>query len=140
MYNMVMDKSLREYERYISGEIEKIHFEIKDSKTTAHLNLIRPKVKALLEFHVDSVHNFQHERLIHLIVTFFFGGLLILFAGVSFIPKDITYDLLNHLILAITLILFVVEIFYIRYYYYLENGTQRLYKYSKKLFEMIEKE
>ena len=61
----------------------------------------------LAAFHARRIAEFQHERLVHLLVTMFFACLL--FAAVG-------------------LFLFVLELFYIRHYYYLENGTQRLYR------------
>lgn len=63
---------------------------------------------------------FQHERLVHLIVTFFTGISTILFLlGLLYFS---TIPLL--LLFLITLFLFIPYIFY---YYYLENGVQKLY-------------
>lgn len=72
---------------------------------------------------------FQHERLIHLIVTVLFALMTILvflLAVTNFAPW--TGVLL--------LLLLVLLIPYIRHYYLLENGTQKLYQYYDKLEEL----
>ena len=63
---------------------------------------------------------FQHERLIHLIVTFFTGIATILFLLGMLYFSNLSLVLL----FIITLCLFIPYIFY---YYYLENGVQKLY-------------
>lgn len=69
---------------------------------------------------------FQHERLIHLIVTVVFAILTIIsiFGGLAW--PGITTFLLTGLLLALL-------IPYISHYYYLENGVQKLYEYYDKL-------
>ncbi|MBR3211268.1 MAG: hypothetical protein IKF71_04980 [Bacilli bacterium] len=62
----------------------------------------------------------QHERLIHLIVTMFMGLFCVLFL-LAFITLE---QILLLLLFVITLCLFIPYIFH---YYYLENGTQKLY-------------
>lgn len=81
----------------------------------------------LAAFHARRIAEFQHERLAHLLVTMFFACLLFAAVGLFFavIPAGL---LLSVLMGVLTLILFVLELFYIRHYYYLENGTQRLYR------------
>lgn len=68
---------------------------------------------------------FQHERLIHLIVTVSFALLTVLmfFACLTWpcIP-----------IYLITLLILILLIPYIRHYYFLENGVQKLYEYYDK--------
>ncbi len=69
-----------------------------------------------------NIKFFQHERLIHLIVTVFVGLGTILFFGIGLLTDNLFF-----LILAlITLILFA---FYIFHYYFLENSVQKLYDY-----------
>lgn len=63
---------------------------------------------------------FQHERLVHLIVTFFTGVSLILFLIAAVAFNSISFILL----FVVSLCLFIP---YILHYYYLENGVQRLY-------------
>ena len=68
-----------------------------------------------------QIKHFQHERLIHLIVTVFVGIVSILIFGFALILEN-TYLMILFLIL---LCLFIPYIFH---YYYLENGVQKLYK------------
>ena len=63
---------------------------------------------------------YQHERLIHLIVTFFTGIGMILF-----LIAALHFESIMLLVLfLLTLCLFIP---YILYYYYLENNVQKLY-------------
>jgi len=65
---------------------------------------------------------FQHERFIHLIVTVTFAVLtMISFLG-CFVWAGISFFLLTGLFMALL-------IPYIRHYYILENGVQKLYEY-----------
>lgn len=69
---------------------------------------------------------FQHERLIHLIVTVTFALLTVAALFVSFFYQ--TFGL--YLLILLFLVLLIP---YIRHYYLLENGVQRLYEYYDKL-------
>lgn len=69
---------------------------------------------------------FQHERLVHLIVTFLTAVSAILFLlGYLFLDNIYLFVLFG-----ITLVLFI---FYIIHYYTLENGTQKLYELYFKI-------
>ena len=69
---------------------------------------------------------FQHERLIHLIVTVLFG-----LATVITIPAFLILQELSLLVLGA---LFLCLLFpYIVHYFHLENGVQQLYLYYNKL-------
>ncbi len=76
--------------------------------------------KNLPEDILTTISFFQHERLVHLIVTFFAGISSIIFL-ISFIYFE-SVPLL--LLFTITLLLFIPYIFH---YYFLENGVQKLY-------------
>ena len=66
------------------------------------------------------IHFYQHERLVHLIVTFFTG-----IGCILFLLGTLAFSMLPLLLLfLITLCLFIPYIFY---YYYLENNIQKLY-------------
>ena len=72
---------------------------------------------------------FQHERLVHLIVTVTFALLTMLaILGVMLEPQPALFILI--------LLLVVLLIPYIRHYYILENGVQKLYRYYDKLMKM----
>lgn len=76
--------------------------------------------KDLAEEVLTKIQFYQHERLVHLIVTFFTGIGCILFL-LGFIAFEMIPLLLLFLI---TICLFIPYIFY---YYYLENNVQKLY-------------
>ena len=76
--------------------------------------------KGLSEEVLTKIHFFQHERLVHLIVTFFVGVSSILFL-LGFISFE---NIALLLLFILTLLLFIPYIFH---YYTLENGTQKLY-------------
>ncbi len=65
---------------------------------------------------------FQHERLIHLIVTVTFAVL----AFLTLIGCVLSFQIP---LLLLELLLLVLLIPYIRHYYILENGVQKLYTY-----------
>ncbi len=76
--------------------------------------------KVLDEEVLRTIQFFQHERFVHLLVTVFVGISCILF-----LLGTLQFGLFGLLILfIITLLLFIPYIFH---YYYLENGTQKLY-------------
>ena len=85
------------------------------------------------------VQQFQHERLIHLIVTMFFSLFMILFFVLFLIltvtlPSGESTKLILGVIGGITLALLVTTLLYVRHYYILENGTQELEDITKKLY------
>lgn len=90
----------------------------------------REKEKLLVQ-----IQFFQHERLIHLIVTVLFalltvGSIFITLVAGQYLP----------LLLALDLLFFSLLIPYIYHYYLLENGVQTLYSYYDDLEKMQEKE
>ena len=84
-------------------------------------------LEKLARYHCTRVQEFQHERLVHLLVTFFFAGLFL--ASLAAFLAAATMGLaMNCLLGLLAMILFVLELAYIRHYYQLENGVQRLYE------------
>lgn len=136
-----MDKKLLNHEQFIQTEIEKFEHNSKKAETEGEKEFLQEGIVRLYKYHQMNICNFQHERLIHLIVTFSFAGLLLLSIITLFllalIPVDYNYAVLNNLVLFIIVILFITEIFYVKHYYDLENGAQRLYKLSEKLYKII---
>lgn len=88
--------------------------------------------KTLGDFNRTQIGFFQHERLIHLLVTLFFG--LIFFTSVV-----INLWLVNTGILTISVILVIMLGFYIRHYFVLENGVQKLYRLEKEIIQRGQK-
>ncbi|MDR0407963.1 MAG: hypothetical protein LBH45_03485 [Campylobacteraceae bacterium] len=72
---------------------------------------------------------FQHERLIHLIVTVFVGLLDMISFIMLFLASGYTVFVLNAL-------LSILFIFYIMHYYALENGTQKLYRLLDEMIKL----
>lgn len=77
-------------------------------------------VRDKLEEHLVQVGFFQHERLIHLIVTVTFALLEMLAIVLSVIS-----DSLFTLVLPVVILILLVP--YIRHYYILENEVQKMY-------------
>lgn len=75
-----------------------------------------------------QIRFFQHERLIHLIVTAVFGLLTMLALIGIFLAEESTIPMV--VLLVFFLILLIP---YIRHYYILENGVQKLYEYYDRL-------
>ena len=85
----------------------------------------------ITEFHLNQISFFQHERLIHLIVTMSMGIILVgVLAGAIISQNQFMY-------LAVVVII-ITEGFYIRHYYRMENGVQRLYEQYNLLREKRE--
>ncbi len=77
-------------------------------------------LKLILERYHTQLRNFQHERLIHLLVTltFVFASLVVFF---------LTIYLNSYIALALVSILLVMLLAYIYHYFKLENRVQKLY-------------
>jgi hypothetical protein len=115
-----------------------------DKKLQAYIDYIEKESKhpseELIRFHRDQVQQFQHERLIHLIVTMFFALFMVIFFIFFFILNlpDMALTgtwgtILTGCIGVVELALLVVTLFYVRHYYQLENGTQKLEDYTRIL-------
>lgn len=74
----------------------------------------------LLKDHLIQIKFFQHERLIHLIVTVFVGLIAVFFLLFGLLIDNIMLFIL----FILTALLFIP---YILHYYFLENGVQKLY-------------
>ena len=90
----------------------------------------------ILEEHLTQVAFFQHERLIHLIVTVLFAVLEIMSILGTVILSAMESG--NIAISILTILLLVLLIPYIRHYYILENEVQKMYIQYDKLLEKIE--
>ena len=70
--------------------------------------------------HLVQISFFQHERMVHLLVTLAFAGMELACALVCIAVPSLTA--------AALMLLFLVPLVpYVVHYYHLENGTQRLY-------------
>ena len=102
---------MRKYLANYLNEVEKLLLK----KTISKKELENVKTKIMF---------FQHERLIHLIVTLFFSLFAIIF---------MILGVLSYYFLIIFAILLIFVIFYIYHYYFLEKKVQYLYKIYDKL-------
>ena len=109
-----MEKKMKYYLEYL-GKLSKESLE----------PLKREELKKELLIQISF---FQHERLIHLIVTITFAILTMISVEVTLICQSLGIMVL----IACFLILLVP---YIRHYYILENGVQKLYEYYEELKE-----
>jgi hypothetical protein len=129
-----MDKKLKNHHKYISSRIKELK-----SKGEAS------EIRDTLAFHQHMTANFQHERLIHLLVTLFFAALFIatfvlsislqtsnLMTGDNFYSTFVEIS-----VRTIGLILFVTTLFYLRHYYRLENGCEKLYDLTEDLYKIL---
>lgn len=87
--------------------------------------LVRDKLKE----HLVQVGFFQHERLIHLIVTVTFALLEMLAIVLSVIS-----DSLFTLVLPVVILILLVP--YIRHYYILENEVQKMYVQYDRMWRL----
>lgn len=119
-----MEKRIRAYEH----EVEVI------LKRWSHLT--EKQKQGWRRYHREMVHDFQHERSIHLAVTLFFAGLglLLLFCSAWLLCVSDFYWAGVWPIVAATVIVWVVVAFYLKHYYFLENHIQGLYKYNLEFY------
>ena len=94
--------------------------------------------KYIKQEHITQVAFFQHERLVHLIVTVTFAvlELLTVYAYVIVVALDST---LSFPLLILALLILVLLIPYIKHYYLLENEVQKMYvqydRIAQKVYE-----
>lgn len=81
-----------------------------------------------LENHKIKIKFFQHERLVHLLVTLFYA--LYMFVSIIIFLKIWQFVIITYLILTILL-------FYVKYYFFLETRVQYLYKQYDKMRKML---
>jgi len=80
--------------------------------------------------HLLKIKLIQHERLVHLFVTLFFGC----FSLLSFFA----FLILNRIEIIIPAAIFLITtLFYAIHYYRIENATQRWYKLNDQLIAKI---
>lgn len=90
--------------------------------------IAREKQKLLVQ-----IQFFQHERLIHLIVTVLFAILTVCSIFITLVAGEYL-----PLLLALDILFITLLIPYICHYYLLENGVQTLYTYYDDLEKMQE--
>ncbi len=86
--------------------------------------------KDLMEEHLKQIEFFQHERLIHLMVTLTFALLAILSLILAYVSTQIAT-------FALFFVILILLIPYIKHYYLMENETQKMYDQYDKILEKI---
>lgn len=109
-----MEKRIKDYIKYISKSLS--------------MELDAEEREGLRKDMLVQIGFFQHERLIHLLVTLSFGILTVLTFFVTCFYQNIGV----YLLLCLLLILLIP---YIRHYYILENGIQSLYQLYDELID-----
>ncbi len=115
-----MTNQILEYEKFIKKETSK--------------KLDEKSLKRLAKIHRETVANFQHERLVHLLIMLFFIAVslvLLTFLFLSLLNSVSGLETLPFYIL--TALTVTLTFFYVKHYYFLENHIQALYKYTKIL-------
>lgn len=111
--------------KYIKAYLAYIEDYIKNKMGTASEEEID---KVLSEFETKIAY-FQHERLIHLIVTLFFAAFTLMqFAMIFVVNVMDDGDLVLSAVMLMAVIFLCVLIGYICHYYFLENSVQKMYR------------
>ena len=106
-----MEQRILQYRKSIDEWLEKT-----EQSAQVSQEILRNK----MEEHLNQIGFFQHERLIHLIVTVTFALLEMLA-----ILLNVISDSLFSLLLPVVILILLVP--YIRHYYILENEVQKMY-------------
>jgi hypothetical protein len=127
-----MEKQLKAYLRFLEEDLP---------------NAAPDELPVLWQQHIIKMKAFQHERHMHLLVTLFFGTLvflcfvlLFLVLSGTIVSKCSFYGIDSNTgvgvipLFALSFGLLILEIFYIRHYYILENGIQKIYIYDHCFF------
>ena len=78
--------------------------------------------------HLQEIQFLQHERLIHLLVTIAFAGLVVFAVAMTLVWPYWGW-------LAMVIVILTTELFYLRHYYVLENTVQRWYNLYNQLID-----
>jgi len=126
-----MDKQIALHKKFVQAEIARLA-KLPDAAAR------QAAAQNLAQFHDFQTKNFQHERAIHLAVTLFFAVLMFgawaLAAAMWIIAAPALSQIAGGLL---ALLVTILEIFYLRYYYLLENRTQKLYALAREIYEMM---
>lgn len=87
---------------------------------------------SIMEEHLQQLAFFQHERLVHLLVTITFALLEMCAMSMFVLTEVIGFG-------ALAVAVFILLVPYIRHYYLLENEVQHMYVQYDKILEHIRK-
>ena len=84
----------------------------------------------MLDYHKEKLSHFQHERLIHLIVTVLFALCTVAVILVIAVTEKL-------LLIPLAALLLVLLVPYIKHYFFLENTVQLLYKDYDAIYRKV---
>ena len=142
-----MRKRILAYIKYMNARLERLEREAAGKGTgrssdngagaaktgTGMQDGVSEELEKLKAEHLTQIAFFQHERLIHLIVT-------VLFAILEFMSLFLCMLVPNIGTMLLTIAVLVLLIPYIRHYYLLENEVQRMYEQYDRLQGLIDKD
>lgn len=103
--------------KYMQTYIKEIENKIKKEVTKNDIHELK-----------DKITFFSHERIVHMFIMLFCLFILLIF---------IIMSMQNTIFLIPTIILIILNIFYILHYYFLENSVQYLYKLYDKMNDKL---
>ena len=109
---------------------KRMNFYLSYYKSLTEKELSTEEINKEIEQLLIQIQFFQHERLIHLIVTVLFALLTV--AGIF---TTLLADTFQPVLPILDLLFLILLIPYIFHYYVLENGVQKLYTYYDKLVQ-----
>ncbi len=117
---------------YVVASMKACQSYIDNDMKTADIDKTR---RVLSEFEIKIAY-FQHERIIHLMVTLSFALFLLLSIGGIFIfPREFTICAI-----LLTCIFFGLTIGYVMHYYFLENSVQQMYHMRDEIIAFLDKD
>jgi Flp pilus assembly protein TadB len=128
-----MVRRLRAHQAYVAGCVADLQ------AAARHGEPVADRARDLSAYHARETRNFQHERLVHLLVTLFFGVILVgCFAAIivlAGVPAEVAPSVAG--VFVLTMVVLVLEMFYAGHYYRLENAVQRLYTLDREIAHLI---
>ena len=112
---------------YLTRYMEAVEKRLEQCSDSSELDLIMAE-------HKDKIAFMQHERIVHFLVTFMFAIILCIFVAVL-IFMDGSGIAAAAGVTARIVIIRVLEGFYIKHYYFLENTVQKMYKVYDGILE-----
>jgi hypothetical protein len=136
-----MEKQIRAHLALVENKLAWLRAQVKKTKTGQLSAAAEAELKNFLKYHRLAMRNFQHERLVHLLVMLFFGIIVMVAAGMTILlyPAIYYFRLGPATVVGVWLLLALVAVtegFYIKHYYFLENKIQQLYRLERQFFEL----
>lgn len=121
-----MEERIKSYIKFMDDFLEKYE---KNKEEIEKETEKETDIDNMIESHLVQISFFQHERLVHLIVTVIFALLEVFSLMLVVIGNNIP-----SIFLCIAVLILLVP--YIRHYYILENDTQKMYVQYDRLLNI----